>query len=193
MNLDTDHPPRIEDLISPENELEQQILADPQWLEGAWWGKPRWGHPEGAVVYHIQEVLDNIDRLNPNPEIRKNLRLIALTHDNFKHLEHKGSPRDWSKHHAMFARTFAEKYNIETHVLDVIELHDEAYYAWRIYHKNGNKEEGSARLEQLIKRLNGKIQLFYLFFKCDTQTGDKTQEPVHWFESTVKGIQLTKF
>jgi len=34
------------------------------------------------------------------------------------------------------------------------------------------------------------MQLFYLFFKCDTLTGDKTLAPLTWFEEHVTGIDL---
>jgi hypothetical protein len=33
-------------------------------------------------------------------------------------------------------------------------------------------------------------QMYYLFFKCDTQTGDKTQAPLKWFEQNVSGIDI---
>jgi hypothetical protein len=36
------------------------------------------------------------------------------------------------------------------------------------------------------------IQLYYQFFKCDTQTGDKTQAPLRFFEALVPNIQVHK-
>ena len=38
--------------------------------------------------------------------------------------------------------------------------------------------------------MNYCLQLYYLFFKCDTQTGDKTQAPLKWFEREVPGIEV---
>ncbi len=48
-----------------ETDLEKQIAADPEWQEGIDWGKPRTGHLEGPVKYHIADVLANIDRQCP--------------------------------------------------------------------------------------------------------------------------------
>jgi hypothetical protein len=47
--------------IAPETELETRIVSDPEWQEGAAWGQPRPGHPEGVVGAHIEEVLRNVD------------------------------------------------------------------------------------------------------------------------------------
>ncbi len=182
----------IVNLLQPESDLEHRIIQDQEWREGLFWGKPRWGHPEGAVLFHIQEVLGNIDKLSVQANTRAQLRIIAFIHDTFKHREHRGYPRDWNRHHAVLARQFAERYTDDKELLDVIELHDEAYYAWREGKHKKNKES-KARLEKLLNRLNGSRQLYYLFFKCDTQTGDKTQLPVSWFERTIEGIDIVNF
>ncbi|MEM7106275.1 MAG: hypothetical protein AAF502_24310 [Bacteroidota bacterium] len=178
----------IEEIIAPENDLEHSIISEKSWREGALWGKPRWGHPEGKIIYHVREVLDNIDRLKVDKKRRLDLRLIAITHDNFKHLEDQSRPRNWDLHHAVYARKFAEKFIIDTQVLDVIELHDEAFYAWRLSHPFQMPDQGYLKLEKLLSRLNGNLDLFYQFFKCDTSTGDKIQTPVTWFEEIVNGI-----
>src|SRR5690606_35279009 len=122
------------------------------------------------------------------------LRTIAYSHDTFKYLEEKiGKGPDRSNHHSMLARKFMEGYSVDPKVLDVIEYHDEAYYCWRHQHLYNRKEEGLARMNDMLNKLNGNIQLFYLFFVCDTKTGDKIQAPVHWFENTVDRINVVKF
>ena len=122
----------LEALLRPENDLERTLLADPEFQAGLMWGEPRYGHPEGKVALHVEEVLDNIDRISGlSNEQRTRLRLIAYAHDTFKYREDRSRPRDWSKHHAMLARRFMEKYTADTIVLDVIECHDDAYYAWQ--------------------------------------------------------------
>ena len=185
---------QIEQLLQPENELEEQILLQTEFLEGLMWGKPRYGHPEGKVLYHIREVLDNVDKLDVRPEVRRDLRLISFIHDSFKHLEDKSSqPRDWSKHHGVFARKFAERFIDDPKLLQLIELHDEAYYSWRLTHQYAKAEEGQQRLQHLLENLNGDLQMYYLFFKCDTRTGDKNQAPLIWFEKTISGIEIVKF
>lgn len=184
----------VHQIIQPENPLERKIIKDTSWLEGVFWGEPRRGHPEGKIIYHIQEVLANVDRLNCSKKIRTQLRLITLIHDTFKHKEEQTRPRkDWSKHHAVYAWKFAHQYISDKAVLDVIELHDEAYYAWGMAYYHHNKQGGLERLNIVENRMQQHMQLYYLFFKCDTQTGDKTQKPLDWFEQSVSNITLVNF
>lgn len=180
--------------ISPESALERSIVQDNYWQVGAFWGEPRPGHPEGKVIYHIHEVLQNVDRATSNKKMRQQLRLITIIHDTFKHLEEQTRPRtDWSKHHAIFALKFAKKHISDQAVLDVIELHDDAYYAWCAACA-GYNEKSNQLLHRLRSRLKGNLQLFYLFFKCDTQTGDKYQSPVTWFEKVMQNeIEVCNF
>lgn len=177
-------------LFQPENKLENQVLEDPDFLKGLEWGVPRFGHPEGEVYKHICEVLDNVARLETTPQQRQILRLTALVHDTFKFMENKTFPRDWSKHHGVYARRFMEKYTDNQILLDLLELHDEAYYSWRFIHLYNRLEEGQQRLRKLLERVGEHRQIYYLFFKCDTQTGDKNQAPLKWFEKVVPGIKV---
>lgn len=177
-------------ILQPETELERSFLRDPEFLRGLNWGVPRFGHPEGEVYKHIREVLDNINRLAISPEEREKLRLITFVHDTFKHLEDKSYPRDWSKHHGVYARRFIEKYTCDHVVLKIVEQHDEAYYAWRHKHLYHQHREGAERLQRLLDNMGEDIQLYYLFFKVDTQTGDKNQAPLKWFETVVENIEV---
>ena len=52
----------IKQIIKPENGIEEAIIANPDFVTGVEYGKPRSGHPEGKVLYHIKEVLENIDK-----------------------------------------------------------------------------------------------------------------------------------
>ncbi|MEM6317685.1 MAG: hypothetical protein AAF960_08445 [Bacteroidota bacterium] len=183
----------IEAKLRPETALEAKIIAHPDFRAGLFWGKPRFGHPEGAVINHIPEVFANVDRLDIPEETRRKLRLITLVHDTFKHVEDKGSPRDWSKHHGVYARKFLAKFTDDPSLLTITELHDEAYYCWRLIALYKRPEKGQERLNQLLEKLGDNLQLFYLFFKCDTQTGDKIQTPVKWFEQKVSGIEIVYF
>ncbi len=177
----------------PENELELALLQSEAFTTGLLWGVPRYGHPEGQIYRHIKEVFENIEKLQISPEDRSRLRLITLVHDTFKYKEHKGFPRNWSKHHSILARQFLEPFCNDQVVLDIVELHDEAYYSWRFTHLYHQPKKGAKRLRNLLDRLGNNLQLYYLFFKCDTQTGDKTQAPVHWFEEYIEGIEIVHF
>jgi len=102
------------------------VLADREWQEGASWGDPRPGHPEGEVAAHIEEVLRNVDSEALDPADRERLRFVALIRDTFKHRVNRTQPRSGENHHAMIARRFAERYTDDRELLEVIELHDEA-------------------------------------------------------------------
>ncbi len=180
----------IESILRPETETERNILADPEFKEGLFFGKPRYGHPEGKVVFHIREVFENIDtNAGEDKELRRKLRLIALIHDTFKYKEQKARSifgRKKENHHAVFAANFAEAYVKENDVLKIIKRHDDAYYAWKET-RFGYEERSNEMLRELRDDLGSSLDLFYRFFKCDTQTGDKTQEPVAWFEEKLAG------
>jgi hypothetical protein len=185
----------IRDTLKPETDLEDLLALHPDVRKGLGWGEPRYGHPEGMVLYHVPDIFENIDSLMPPPpkNEREQLRLIALLHDSFKYAEHKGSPRDWSRHHGILARQFADQFVTDKTVLDIIELHDEAYYCWRLEALLHNPEKSAARFAQLLERIGDCLQLYYTFFKCDTRTGDKTQAPVKWFEKKELPIEKVTF
>lgn len=184
-----DEPNALELILRPETPLERYLLATTEFRHGLMWGEPRFGHPEGKVVLHVRDVLDNIDLIpNLSAPQREQLRLIAFAHDTFKFAEDRSRPRDWQKHHGVLARRFMESNTGDRAVLDVIETHDDAYYIW-LAERHGHGPEGKT-LDSLLDRLDYCLQLYYLFFKCDTQTGDKTQAPLIWFERSVEGIEL---
>jgi HD domain len=182
----------ILDVLKPETDLERFLAFHPDVRKGLGWGEPRYGHPEGMVLYHIPDIFENIDTLMPplSKNEREQLRLVALLHDAFKYAEDKGSPRNWSKHHSMLARQFAGKFITDKTVLDIIELHDEAYYSWRLSALLFQPQKSADRFARLLDRVGDCLQLYYVFFKCDTRTGDKTQAPVKWFEK--KDLEIEK-
>jgi hypothetical protein len=175
--------------LRPETSLEERILLDPEVIQGMFWGVPRFGHPEGEVWKHVRDILHNIERLTLSDTEREHLRFIAFVHDTFKFKEHKGNPRDWNRHHSILARQYAEQLIDLSGVLDIIELHDEAYYIWRLHALNHQIQQSDQRFAALINRLGPHLQLYYLFFKCDTCTGDKNLAPLKWFEQEVQGIK----
>ena len=70
--------------FSLEGDLEEQIAKQPEWLEGLEYGRPRHGHPEGKIKFHIAAVLNNVERFYGDSPDRNRLRLITLVHDTFK-------------------------------------------------------------------------------------------------------------
>jgi len=172
-------------LISPTSPLEKKLLQTPEFAEGLNWGKPRFGHPEGKVGLHIREVLQNIDRYQLDDNAKAQLRLLAIVHDTFKYQEEKTKSNGKRVHHARIARKFMEQYTDDQSLLNMIELHDEAFYAWRQIELNNDLEGGQRRLERLLERIGENLGIYFLFFKADTETGDKVIAPLHWFESVI--------
>lgn len=172
----------IEATIKPETALERQILADEELRDGLIWGKPRRGHPEGHIVTHVGEVLANVDKYFP-AQNREALRLIAIIHDSFKYKVDRNKHATGENHHGMIARRFAEKYIKNENILDVIELHDEAYNSFCVGERSGNWEKAKNRAYTLKKRLGEILPLYMEFYFCDNNTGDKSQENYLWFEN----------
>jgi hypothetical protein len=180
----------IKKIIEPQNGIEEAICADADFITGASYGKPRHGHPEGQVIYHIEEVLGNIDRFYNNDEDRSDLRLIAIMHDTFKNKVNQNLPKSGENHHGAIARRFAQKYINDYKICKVIELHDEAYNAWSMGDRRGDWYKAKRRAETLIDTLEllGCLDLYVKFYRCDNATGNNTSDNYTWFVE-----QLIKF
>jgi len=175
--------PDLNTLLSPENELESQILSDNEVVEGLQWGFPRFGHPEGKVMLHVKEVYQNINKLNLDPETRRKLRLLALVHDTFKFKENrKEVANDPTQHHAYKAFEFLSRFSSDQEILQVVKTHDDAYYAWRSAFAYRDPQSAQIKLDKLLQANKNHLDLYYAFFVCDTRTGDKNQSPIRWFE-----------
>jgi hypothetical protein len=169
-----------------ETDLERRIAADPEWQAGIDWGKPRFGHMEGPVKYHIAEVLANIDRQCTTAEERRLLRLVALIHDTFKYRVDESRPKIGTNHHAYIARQFAERYISDPVVLNLIELHDEAYNGWRLGAHRDRWHHAEERVDNLLQCIGPSLSLYIRFFQADSETDSKDQAPVAWFKQFLK-------
>jgi len=169
------------DGIRPENDLERRIVADPRWRAGAAWGLPRPGHPEGQVACHVRDVLANLERLRLAPDVRRRLRVAALVHDAFKAEVDPRRPSTRDDHHGAIARRFLEGYTDDAGLLDLVELHDEAYNSWLVGRRRGAWERAEARARRLIGRLGPRLPLYLAFYRADNATGDKRPDPLEWF------------
>jgi hypothetical protein len=171
--------PRHLQLIHPESDLERELLDLPEFHRGMLWGRPRPGHPEGMVLLHVAEVLQNVDRLAPDGPMRETLRLVALCHDSFKYLEEELAGTERHRHHGHLAADFLEAWGLPPITVDLIRWHDEAFYAWRMI-RMGMPAEAVDRLAVLYGRLRGDWPLYDAFFRADTLTGDKDPTPLDW-------------
>ncbi len=177
-------------VVRPETPLEEAICADPAWRAGVEWGEPRSGHPEGAVIAHVADVLANVDRVAEGPADRERLRIAAIVHDAFKSDVDRSLPKTGENHHGMRARRFAERYVADADLLDVIELHDDAYLAWRHGHRTGDWLGAEGRARALLDRLGDRYAFYMRFYRADNETGDKTDEHRHWIAGLHDGLRL---
>lgn len=174
----------MEKVIKAETDLEKSLIMDEALITGLYWGKPRSGHPEGVVIDHVIEVLENVDKYS-TAENRETLRLITIVHDSFKHKVNTSMARVGENHHAMIARRFAQKYIDDKDILDIIEMHDEAYNAWCKGDRDGKWDKAELRAKQLLRKLGDNIDLYLIFYQCDNETGDKEEENFKWFQKLV--------
>jgi len=178
----------IKSAIQPENGIESAIIGNADFIAGCSHGKPRSGHPEGQVIYHIKEVLENIDKWYIDDSDYNNLRLIAILHDTFKYKVDQTKPKVGENHHGWIARKFAEKFPIDSDILSIIQHHDEAYNAWQKGGRHGNWYEAERRANQLIQKLRDEncLDLYVKFLRCDGESGDKDSGTYEWFVNLIK-------
>jgi hypothetical protein len=157
--------------ITPETDLERQLLADPQLRAGLDWGTPRSGHPEGLVADHVAAILAAIA---PDDSLRSDLRLLALVHDSFKARVRPHEPWSPDNDHATLARRFAERYTSDERLLTTLELHDEPYWTWR------NADAPEQALQSLLERLPDP-ELFARFVELDAANEGKDLTFLWWF------------
>jgi hypothetical protein len=109
--------------------------------------------------------------------------LIAIVHDSFKRDVDRSRPKTGENHHAMRARRFGERYTDDLAALDVIELHDDGYLAWRDGRRSGDWDAAAARARRVIARLGPNLGLFMRFYQVDNEVPGKISEHREWFAS----------
>ena len=164
--------------FAPEDDLERKLAEDPELIAGLAWGRPRSGHPEGAVGAHVADLLRRLDGEVEAPDRRRVLRLIALVHDSFKYSVQRWLPKTGENHHATRARRFAERYTADEAILSTIELHDRPYALWRRMRRTGKLPE--AGFAAMMERARDPA-LLLRFVELDGSTDGKDPEPIRWF------------
>jgi hypothetical protein len=157
--------------ITPETDLERELLADPRLRAGLVWGAPRSGHPEGPVVDHVAGILAAVAGDDP---LRSDLRFLALVHDSFKGEVRPHEPWSPDNDHATLARRFAARYTRDERLLSALELHDELYWIWL------NAEAPEQALRSLLERLPDPA-LFARFVELDAANEGKDLTFLWWF------------
>ena len=173
-----------------ETDVEREIAADPEWREGVEWGHARRGHPEGAVKFHIRDVLANVEREATSPDERRRLRLAALVHDAFKYRAREGSaPVGSPGHHGTHAAEFLARFVDDDDLVCVVKWHDEAFAAWLTAVRRRDRNRAEQRVRALVKRLGPSgLELYEKFFRSDNATEGKSPKSVEWFEGVVRRV-----
>lgn len=158
--------------------VEEAIRGDPDWQAGMRCEFSGPGHPEATVGDHVDEVLANV--AEEDAALQPDLRVIALVHDAFKQ-----DVRWWIPgrgDHARLAERFARRHVSDPGVLKVIRRHDDAYRAWR------SRFRSEAKAKRLIADLGDDLDLYLAFYRCDNATGDKSPEPLRWFQGVAGAV-----
>ena len=164
--------------FEPENDLERVVAEDPVLVEGLAWGKPRAGHPEGAVGSHVCDLLRTIEDWDEPEPRRSELRFLALVHDALKYRVRDWLPKSGENHHAMRARRLAEGYTDDERLLAVIEQHDRPYQLWRRLKRTGRLQQDA--FQDMMEKVPD-AGLFLRFVELDGSTEGKDPEPIRWF------------
>ena len=167
----------------PESETERALAEDPVLRAGWAWGRPREGHPEGAVGVHVGHMLRELDGWNEAPGRRSELRFLALVHDALKHEVRDWLPKTGENHHAMRARRHGERYTGDERLLSTLELHDRPYALWRRLQRTDALAERG--FDRMLERV-ADPPLFLCFVELDGSTEGKNREPVRWLGEALR-------
>jgi hypothetical protein len=162
--------------FAPESALERSLVGEPELRRGWAWGRPRYGHPEGAVGNHVAAMLAAIA---PDDPLRADLRLLTLRHDTFKYRVRAGEPWSPDNDHAELARAFAERHGCPLRIVRTLELHDAPYWVW--HRRNGDL----ALLAEILARTPDR-ELLERFIALDASTRGKDPAFLAWFQAAVR-------
>ncbi len=171
-------------------EIVAKVISDPRYLKNIEHGKPRSGHPEGKVKYHIAELEENLKNLAPriSEEQYWKLKFIIHVHDTFKAEAVPDSPIADPNGHASLARKFASEFTNDANLLNMIQLHDVNFALWKQFADTGSYdlERFSALLETIID-----WDLFLMFIIIDGNTKGKDPHKTRWFINEVRKHKKT--
>jgi len=166
-------------------EIVQKIISDSRYLKNIEHGKPRSGHPEGKVKFHIAELKESLEKLAPriSEEQYWKLKFLIHVHDTFKAEAVPDSPIANPNSHASLARKFASEFTDDADLLNMIQFHDVNFALWKQFAATGSYdvEWFSVLLETIID-----WDLFLMFIIIDGSTKGKDPDKVGWFVNEVR-------
>lgn len=167
-------------------EIVQQILDDPRYQENIEYGRPRPGHPEGQVKYHIAELEANLDALATRGISEADywkLKFLIHVHDSFKKEARPDSPILDPESHASLAREYASQFTSDADLLNMIQFHDLNFALWKQFHATGSYD--GAHFETLLQTIQD-WDLFLIFLIIDGNTKGKDRSKLLWFINEVR-------
>jgi len=166
-------------------EIILKVISDPRYLKNIEYGKPRSGHPEGKVKYHIAELEENLERIAPriSEEYYWKLKFVIHVHDTFKADAIPNSRIMNPNSHASLARKFASEFTADADLLNMIQFHDVNFALWKQFAATGSYdlERFAVLLETIID-----WDLFLMFLIIDGSTQGKDPEKIVWFITEVR-------
>lgn len=172
-------------------EIVRKILADPRYLKNIEYGKPRSGHPEGRVKYHIAELERNLEKLSLrgiSEEQYWKLKFLIHVHDTFKADAIPDSAILSPNSHASLARKFAFEFIDDADLLNMIQLHDVNYALWLQFDRTGSYDV--QRFENLLETIQD-WDLFLMFLMIDGCTSGKEASKLVWFINELRKYKNT--
>lgn len=173
-------------------EIVARILADPTYQKNIEYGRPRPGHPEGKVRFHIADLEANLERLRQrgiSEEKYWKLKFLIHVHDTFKAEAKKNVPVLHPRSHATLARQFAARFTDDKDLLNMIQYHDQNYYLWLDYLRNGFLDK--ATFQTLLDTIQD-WDLFLIFTIIDGRTAGKDKNKLGWFIEEVRKNKPTR-
>lgn len=164
----------------------QKIINDVRYLKNIEYGKPRPGHPEGKVKYHIAELEENLEFLRPrgiSEEQYWKLKFLIHVHDTFKADAVPNSAILHPNSHATLARKFASEFTNDIDLLNMIQYHDVNFALWKQFSGTGFYD--MARFSTLLETIMD-WDLFLMFLILDGSTKGKDPAKTRWFINEVR-------
>lgn len=169
----------------------QQIINNARYLKNIEYGRPRPGHPEGKVKYHIAALEENLEALRSrgiSEEQYWKLKFLIHVHDSFKAEAVPNSAILHPNSHATLARNFAAEFTVDTDLLNMIQYHDVNYALWKQFSRTGSYN--LSRFSRLLETIMD-WDLFLMFLIIDRCTQGKDPEQLSWFITEVRKQKLT--
>lgn len=169
----------------------ERVTSDPRYLKNIEYGKPRSGHPEGKVKYHIAELEKNLESMKSkgiSEEQYWKLKFLIHVHDTFKAEAVPDSRIDHPDSHASLARKFASEFTDDTDLLNMIQYHDVNFALWKQFKATGFHD--AERFSDLLAAIID-WELFLMFLILDGSTSGKNPAKIGWFINEVRKHKKT--